>query len=150
MWVIHDIVCTVVIESYLHVYVHMWLLHFGVKQLRIGNALSTLQSCMQNCVKYVDMEGFCWDSHICTYTCRYNSITYPQLLYTKVHLDHLAINVLTFHGAVTEVWDFTKLWKIVHANMKDFCREQISILQFQPISPVIVVSEYWAFSMGKP
>ena len=25
---------------------------------RIGNALSTLQSCVQNCVKYVDMEGF--------------------------------------------------------------------------------------------
>ena len=39
-------------------------LHFGVKQLNIGETMGVLHSFVWNYVKYTNMEGYCRDSHI--------------------------------------------------------------------------------------
>ena len=39
-------------------------LHFGVKQMKIGESMDVLHSFTWNYVKYANMEGFCRDSHI--------------------------------------------------------------------------------------
>ena len=44
----------------------MIYLHFGVKQLIIRKIIGVLQSFVCNYVKYVNVEGFCRDSHINT------------------------------------------------------------------------------------
>ena len=42
-------------------------LHFGAKQMKIGETMGSLHSFTWNYVKYANMEGFRRDSHIYQY-----------------------------------------------------------------------------------
>ena len=48
----------------LHINGLMIQLHFGVKQMKIGESMGILHSFAWNCVKYANMEGYRRDSHI--------------------------------------------------------------------------------------
>ena len=54
--------------------------HVGVKQKKIGETVGALHSFAWNYVKYANMEGFRWDSHI---------YVYNKLHSTLVHVQHL-------------------------------------------------------------
>ena len=41
-------------------------IHFGIKQMKIGESMGVIHSFAWNYIKYTNMEGFCRQSHIIT------------------------------------------------------------------------------------